>query len=504
MDIFQLYRQELSHTPSRRLGLWERKYNVERIWNSREGWFKLIHVCQRWLRVVLASSSRLHLQLVITPHRLPRADLMRRLSSLPIFIIWNRESNDSTKEFDRVFEAFPDRVRAISFQGEAEGIENVFRAMSTITRRRLCALELLDLYSWSLGVSPLFFPNNFSASSLKCLRVREGDPQPLIPLLSTATQLVELSLGSIQPWGPSEVSSFFSHLQQMPCLCRLEIAKGTAYDPSAQDDNESDGSLDSDGPLDSNEPLDPNEPLYSDVYKDLVPLTPVATLPKLNTLVYYGPVPHFEGMVEGLCAQSLQHLCIHFHSENPLPHIPHLAAFVRNIAKPFRTLQVAFGFNFEHPGSSHLMRSDSMVCFGIVTPAHMVSTMQMIGKLFVFDTVGTVDQLILAGDDMYQFTTRLLNYTIHLRRFFKLFYNVKVIRVKQGLELQVAKSLQQDNEGSALDFLPMLEEIHFIWFSRLADTAKAEYTQKTFEPVVTARQRMGRPVRLTWSSATRD
>jgi len=283
----------------------------------------------------------------------------------------------------------------------------------------------------------------------------------------------------------------------MPCLCRLEIAKGTVFDPLAHDDP-----VELNEPLDSNGPPDLNEPLYSEEYKNLVPPTPVATLPKLSTLVYYGPASHLEGMVAGLCAPSLQHLCINFHPENPLPRIPQLAVFVRNLARPFRTLHVAFGCKLAHPGSSHLMQSDSMVCFGITTPARMVSTMRMIGKLLVFDTVATVDQLVLTGDGIYAFTTRLLNYAIHLRRFFKLFCNVKVIRVKEGLELQVAKSLQHDNEGSAPDLLPMLEEIHFIWFSRMA--ARIDYTLKAFEPVVTARQRMGRPVRLTWRSATRN
>jgi len=126
--------------------------------------------------------------------------------------------------------------------------------------------------------------------------------------------------------------------------------------------------------------------------------------------------------------------------------------------------------------------------------------MRMIGRLS--DTVTRVDELILTGYcDIDLFTTKILNGPVHLREFFKHFCNVKVIRVKQGLELQVTKSLQQDNQGSAPDLLPMLEEIHFhfTWSSHQTDAAKAEYTLKAFEPVITARQRTG-PVRLTWST----
>jgi len=92
---------------------------------------------------------------------------MRPLPSLPIFIIWS-DDPWRTQNFDRVVDAFPDRVRAVSFEGGPRGIEKVFKAMCTVTRRRLRELELLDLFPWH--ESPLVFPKNFSwdsASSLK-------------------------------------------------------------------------------------------------------------------------------------------------------------------------------------------------------------------------------------------------------------------------------------------------------------------------------------------------
>ncbi len=90
--------------------------------------------------------------------------------------------------------------------------------MCTVTRRRFRELELLDLFSRDVS---LVFPKISSrdlVSSLKCLRVREADPQSLVPLFLVATQLVELALGGHLKWGQSQVLSLLSHLERMPCV----------------------------------------------------------------------------------------------------------------------------------------------------------------------------------------------------------------------------------------------------------------------------------------------
>ena len=49
LEVFDAYRRNV-----------ELLTRYENIWNSRDGWFKLAHVCPRWRRLVLMSPTRLH------------------------------------------------------------------------------------------------------------------------------------------------------------------------------------------------------------------------------------------------------------------------------------------------------------------------------------------------------------------------------------------------------------------------------------------------------------
>src|SRR6266702_1528757 len=75
LEIFGAYRQ-----------LYELQPDYENVWNSRDGWFKLAHVCLHWRRVVLSSSSHLHVHLLFTPHRSPREPMLRCLPRFPILV----------------------------------------------------------------------------------------------------------------------------------------------------------------------------------------------------------------------------------------------------------------------------------------------------------------------------------------------------------------------------------------------------------------------------------
>ncbi|KAI0251459.1 hypothetical protein BJV78DRAFT_1211769 [Lactifluus subvellereus] len=81
LEIFDSYRQGL-----------ECQGNYENLWNGRNGWFNLAHVCRNWRRVVLASPSRLRLRLIFTAHtptrkivwaRLPQASTPMRNNQYP-------------------------------------------------------------------------------------------------------------------------------------------------------------------------------------------------------------------------------------------------------------------------------------------------------------------------------------------------------------------------------------------------------------------------------------
>jgi hypothetical protein len=56
LEIFDAYRQ-----------LYKLQPYYEKEWNSRDGWFKLAHVCLLWRCLVFSSSSHLHVHLLFTP-----------------------------------------------------------------------------------------------------------------------------------------------------------------------------------------------------------------------------------------------------------------------------------------------------------------------------------------------------------------------------------------------------------------------------------------------------
>jgi hypothetical protein len=79
LEIFDRYR----HTFSNQL-------SSERVWNNKNGWFKLAHVCHNWRSIVLASPSRLRLRLYFAGDTPTRAVALERLSHLPIIVDYNK------------------------------------------------------------------------------------------------------------------------------------------------------------------------------------------------------------------------------------------------------------------------------------------------------------------------------------------------------------------------------------------------------------------------------
>ncbi|KAN0141661.1 hypothetical protein V8E53_000123 [Lactarius tabidus] len=77
LEIFDAYRQEIELRP-----------RYENVWNSRDGWLKLTHVCQHWRRVVLSSSesSCLHMYLLFTQHRPLKEHVLMFLPRFPILV----------------------------------------------------------------------------------------------------------------------------------------------------------------------------------------------------------------------------------------------------------------------------------------------------------------------------------------------------------------------------------------------------------------------------------
>ncbi|KAH9021134.1 hypothetical protein EDB85DRAFT_2293577 [Lactarius pseudohatsudake] len=242
LEIFDAYRQLHEHQP-----------DYEKVWNSKDGWFKLAHVCLHWRRIVL-DGSRVEMP--------PPSSNFGRLSHCIV---------DEKGKRNRSY-----RVRGISLQrlSYSEQDAKFLRALN----HPFPELESLEILPPYFIYSELILPATFlsgSAPSLRRLTLCGVLPSCLSSLLSSATGLVELAL-TLTTLAPG--TSLFTNLQHMSCLRRLELNLDCGFSCS--------------------DPDPPPPPSTGDV----IPPS------KLTHLIFEGCGSYFQALVVGLAAPSLQHL----------------------------------------------------------------------------------------------------------------------------------------------------------------------------------------------------
>jgi hypothetical protein len=210
LEIFDAYRQLYVSDP-----------RYENIWNSRDGWFKLTHLCQTWRRLVHLSPSRLHVHLLFTPHRSLKARLLKNLPLFPILVDY-RLAKWTKRDRSLALAAIEHsgRVRGIFLGTSYRNTAQILRALSHPPE-----LEILEISS-NHEYDCVTLPDTFhlgSASCLRRLKLWRVDLMYLSPLLSTVTGLVELALNLIVSHNALPEESFVADLQRMTCLRRLEL-----------------------------------------------------------------------------------------------------------------------------------------------------------------------------------------------------------------------------------------------------------------------------------------
>ena len=458
MEIFDAYRR-----------LYESDPRYENIWNSKDGWFKLTHVCRSWRRLVHLSPSRLHVRLLFTPYRSSKAVLLKNLPPFPILVDY-RLTKWTNNEVNLVLAAIEhrDRVRGISLR----------TIPSTDTAKILMAfshpfpeLEGLEIY-FSNDFNFVMVPTTFLWGSALCLRrlkLRHVEPMYLSALLSTATGLVELELTLGVPRNALPGESFVTDLQRLSYLRRLELR--LAYLPGHH-------------AISSNSPRPPSHT------GDIVPL------PNLVQLVLTGHYTYLEALVVGLAAPSLQKLYTVLTDgaeTNSFP-LPHLFRFICNTDNQFSLVHLDFS-------NSHLqftaeMRSKSVHAqpFRILVPGHIWLT--EIGNR-LSGPVATVEELII---ECHPSNDR---YVIEWHGFFNHLRQVKVLQVPWKVALDVAHSFQQDGQEPTMDLLPALEQVQVdmdLTLPRLLRPSIVYHVliPEAFGPLLAAREKVGHPIMLSF------
>jgi hypothetical protein len=475
LEIFDLYR----HTFGDQL-------SSERVWNNKNGWFKLAHVCHNWRSVVLASPSRLRLRLYFSSKTPTRAVVLERFSHLPIIVnyssvVWKGSAPE------RLISALrhPNRVCRIAIRGSYsyDGPDRITEALDV----PFPALESLELHNRYSPENVLRSPSFMSSTqSLRHLRLDGMSLTSVSPLLSVTRSLVDLDL-SIDKVFSTVGPSLLTHLQHMPHLRNLQV--------------------------------------FSQDYCNGSPPTTLISLPELACFRIVGECTQVERFVAGLDTPSLREFHISALDLSRRLHIPYITKFIRAVGVVFVAAQLTI--------------SGSCLDTNLFTRPRSIDGSP--SKTFTIKTKFSRDPGIALSaalttlEDIYLFFPLSMTYLLPLgdsvtwHKFFEEFRSVKVFRLLHGLETRVVKMLQQPGVNTLppqevadpdatipssmpiiikrsefiSDIFPSLEEI--VLYTRTPSRSKIGETErasilKLFGPFVAARHEVGRPVKVFWST----
>ena len=442
LEVFDAYRRDIELLP-----------RYENIWNSRDGWFKLAHVCTRWRRLVFLSPTRLHVHLLFTPRRSSRVIMLKQLPPFPILVDYHAASWTERIEDLALAALRPrNRVRGISLRRPTIDTVKLLRSLN----RPFPELESVDISP--PGHGQLILPANFLSDSLPRLRrltLRGVVPSCLSPLLSLTTGLVELNLtlNIMFDLVPLSEYSLLPILQRLSCLRRLYLD----YDSFR---------------------TNPPAPAGEEV---------VVPLPKLTHFIFRGHRLYLEALTVGLVAPSLQHLDAELsgQSNSAFP-ILRLCKFICNSECQFTTIRLGFSdlkLKF-YAGTSSESIDDQP--FRIIVPG--LDSLEQMGQE-LSAPFSTVEELIITLGPFF-----LPNKADQLRGFFNHVPRVKIMQISAWEAESIASSFQKDGQEPAIDLLPALEQIK-------VDMGHQEWgktTRGAFEPLIAAWKRVGRSIIVSW------
>ena len=458
VEIFDAYRQ-----------LYESKTRYENIWNSRNGWFKLTHVCQTWRRLVHLSPSRLHVHLLFTPHRSSKAIMLKDLPPFPILIDY-KFAKWTKRELGLALAAIGHHgcVRGISLRGRPfTNSDNIFQALN----RPFPDLESLQILSDYGRHNFVMLPATFLLGSAPCLRrlkLQNVDSRCLSPLLSIMTGLAELSLSIRIPLDTLPEESLIANLQRMSCLRRLELLL------------QSHPSIISDIPR-------PQSPTRTG---DIVPL------PNLMQLVFVGQHIYLEALMAVLAAPSLQNLGVGILDTTDTLSIPHLCRFICDTDNQF--CRAHLEFLDTRLGIIAETRSIHTKPFRIAITGPI--SLEEIGNK-LSGPLATVEKLGIRWNVIGE---RQGPHGLQWRRFFEHTRQLKFLSVPWQVALDVAHSFQQDGQGLYMELLPDLDIIYMDmkqWYPGRpppgSNSQDHAIIPDAFEPLIAARTKAGHPITLS-------
>ena len=427
-------------------------------------WFSLTHVCRKWRAVMVASSFRLDLRIIVGPQNPGHIETI--LSSplqIPIFFDYKDTYGDMTDSSLwrlRAALGHHDHVREVVFGGSTANFDKFFE----VTKCVFPVLENLSLCGLNQKVPDTFLGGpDRSDLHLRRLKLSGFSLESTSRLLSSATSLTDLFL-DINTVSLTPEISLLVCLQGLPHLRRLALSTLSC-------------------------PLDPQP--QPKTFKDEVSIS------KLTHFRYAGNTVFLNAFMALLLAPSLRDIKFWF-IDRIWPHFfVHIPQVIKEIKEYYHAVKVEFqGRAFRLwllTKSEYILHHKPHLELNFILE-YFPQKMEQVADVLLMRY--TVQEFVI---HVNEFGVKHIPW----HKLYQQFPRVKALRTEGVNNTSVARTLQHscgdDDDFGHFGVLPALEEID-LGKSSLADESQRKSQLAAFELFVSARRRqVGRSVKVFFS-----
>ncbi|KAH9015910.1 hypothetical protein EDB85DRAFT_2156302 [Lactarius pseudohatsudake] len=440
-------------------------------WNTRLGWRKLSHVCQRWRRLIYGSATHLDMHILCT-NGTPLVNTLVHLPPLPLVVDYQyATATVGAQDELGIFNALQlrDRVRRVVLRIPPSVLDQSLVLMD----ESFPILEQLSLSSTAEEGMTLLLPKAFLAPNLHHLTLLGiGLPKKLL-LLSSTVSLVTLTLTDILAPGYFLPQHLVTQLHSLSQLEELTIGFSIPLPrPSAE-----------------------RELLHG--------LEVLVTLPMLKRFTFRGVSAYLDSLVAQIRAPLLEQLSITLFNQIAfaLPHLSHFTNTTEALKLPIANIlferdafSVVTDQRKEHLGNGPPSFSLRVICkqfdWQIDCAAQICSALMAM--------LANIEQLTLDVEGR-EISTEWQDDAIDSATWRELlgsFAGARELRICHALVWELSCALRSGDVGLDPGLLPGLEA--------LAPELEEEHAGNAFASFIDARHVAGRPVLLSPSPVSRE
>jgi pimeloyl-ACP methyl ester carboxylesterase len=432
-----------------------------------EAWYTLVHVCQKWRKVVFGSPRRLDLRVLCTANT-PVREMLDVWPLLPI-VLW---SSGGWWGVDNTLAALEHNDRICQLVLTDSGPISLISGFSTLQWKEVLAAmqkpfpALTHLLLQSVHQMAPVDPDLFLGGSAPRLRALDLHciPFPELPkLLLSATHLVDLYLWDIPYSGYISPEAMVSCLSVLTRLEKLDI--GFKHPLSRPD-------------LDSRPP----------------PLPTRTLLPNLTKLQYKGVVEYLEDLVTRIDAPLLDNLHITFFHQVTF-NAPQLTELISGTPKFNAHSRARVVFDSDWDNWDTLVQTfDGRLSLGILDsqPDQLSSLAQVFNSSFFRALIPTVDYLYIPGAPARVDWEDIIE-SIRWVEVLRPFNTVKGVYISRDFAPRIASALQELVGERVTEVLPTLETL----FLQHPLPLSSGPVQEVIGQFVAARQLAGLPITVS-------